>query len=350
MFGNVEVLARVAFIGALAGCVLSNSAALGATIVEVSRPGCAIALSGPIEEGDHQKFLKLAEKIGLFEPSDSGEPSNKVDDALCLNSPGGSYIEGRLISQELRDHGIPTRVEAAADCFSSCAFIFMAGRLLGPESDATSRHLHIKGRLGFHAPYIVPDETKSYSASEVSARVVLTSKIIADFIKFGSDSSPYNGRPFFPVSLIAELLSASPEELALVDTVEDAARWQIDLYGMKSAAVWNENQMRQACANFLAWELDRQSEVINTDWPFPLSYKKGALDREPVVWAVINTGGMDVQECRVQKSAKPETGFTICSRDEGNGITRGSCEDGWGLWVPWYYGLSPRLPLASIPE
>lgn len=324
--------------------------AAAASILKSLKPDCAIELSGPIESGDHERFHTLAMALGLLEPSNSGEPSNSVGDALCLNSPGGSYLEGRFISQELRDYGIPTRVEAGSECYSSCAFIFMSGRLLGAESDGTSRHLHIKGRLGFHAPYIVPDESKTYSASDVSKQVTLTSQIIADFISFGSDTSPYSGRPFFPISLVARLLSAGPSQLAFVESVEDAARWQIDLYGMTEAAHLTENQMRQACSNFLSWELDRPSEQINTQWPFSLKYENGKLWNEPVVWAVINTGDMDSRECRVQATKQAIKGFTICSKDEGNGISRGACTEGWGSWVPWYYSLPPNLPLSAIEQ
>jgi len=334
----------------LSSLLLPINEAFSASLLTSSKPDCSIELSGPIESGDYERFHTLAKSLGLLEPSDSGEPSNSTNGALCLNSPGGSYLEGRLISQELRDHGIPTRVEAGSECYSSCAFIFMSGRLLGPESDTTSRHLHIKAKLGFHAPYIEPDATKSYSASYLSSQVTLTSQIIADFINFGSDTSPYSGRPFFPISLVAKLLSAGPNQLAFVASVEDAARWQIDLYGMRETTALTEDQMRQACANFLSWELDRPSERINTQWPFALKYEKGKLGSAAVIWALINTGDMDVRECRVQASEKPLRGFTICSKDEGTGIFRGACTEGWGYWVPWYYGLPPNLPLSMIDQ
>jgi hypothetical protein len=322
--------------------------ATAASISQSTNNDCAIELSGPIEAGDYIRFNELAMALGLLDPADSGEPSNSNEEALCLDSPGGSYLEGRLISQVLRNHGIPTRVNTGSECYSSCAFIFMSGRLLGAESDVTSRHLHIDGKLGFHAPYIVPDETRSYSAADLSAQVVLTNQLIADFISFGSDTSPYSGRPFFPISLVAELLSAGPNQFVLVETVEDAARWQIDVYGMRQTTRLNENHMRQACINFLSWELDRPSEQINPEWPYSVEYKKGEIYNEPTVWAVINTGDMDSRECRVQVSDQEVKGFMICSRDEGNGISRGACREGWGYWVPWYYGLPPNLLLGSI--
>lgn len=340
----------LAFTALYGSWLLGINQASAAVMVKSTKPHCSIELTGTIESGDYNHFRDLAKEVGLRDPSDSGEPSNSVDDALCLNSPGGNYLEGRLISQELRELGIPTRVEAGSECYSSCAFIFMSGRLLGAESDSTSRHLHVKAKLGFHAPYIIPDGSKTYSASDLSREVTLTNQIIADFISFGSDTSPYSGRPFFPISLVARLLAAGPTELVLVETIEDAARWQIDLYGMKDATQLTENQMRQACANFLSWEMDRQSEQINTQWPFSLRYEKGKLGNEAVVWALINTGDMDSRECRVQTLKQATEGFAICSRDEGNGISRGACTEGWGYWVPWYYSLSPQLPLSAIGE
>lgn len=321
---------------------------LAANVIKSSKSDCSIELSGQIDSGDYAKLFSLAKTLGLLEPADSGEPSNSINQAICLNSPGGNYLEGRLISQLLRDHGIATRVPEFSECFSSCAFIFMAGRLLGAESDRTSRHLHINGKLGFHAPYIVPDETKSFSGADLSRQVTLTNKLIADFIRFGSDTSPYSGRPFFPISLIAKLLAASPDEVVLVETVQDAALWQIEIYGMREIMQLTENNLRQACANFLSWELDRESEEISLEWPYLLNYEKGSLYRESVVWAVVNTGNMDSQECRLQVTEKASKGFVMCSIDEGNGIIRGDCAEGWGFWVPWYYGLSPAQPLNSI--
>jgi hypothetical protein len=99
-------------------------------------------------------------------------------------------------------------------------------------------------------PYIVPDETRSYSAADLSAQVVLTNQLIADFISFGSDTSPYSGRPFFPISLVAELLSAGPNQFVLVETVEDAARWQIDVYGMRQTTRLNENPYEASLYQF----------------------------------------------------------------------------------------------------
>jgi hypothetical protein len=339
-------------IGVIAASVLFfglvGQPASAATFQKSSTEGCAIDLTGPIEIGDHARFTLLARLLGLFEQPNSGEPTNDADDALCLNSGGGNYFEGRIIAQELREFGIPTRIIDGAECYSSCAFIFMAGRLAGPEADTTARFLHVDGKLGFHAPYLNPDPTKKYSAAELQATVTQTNQLIADFIEFGSDISVYSGEPFIAVSLITELLATPPNEMAMVETIEDVARWRIDLFGMPEFADLDDNSLRQACVNYMAWSVDGESHVSAIE--YPIEPKTSDWRGSPAEWAVVNMAGMEYQGCQIALPVDSTRGLSICSRDESNGILHGDCDAGLADWVPWYYALKPDYLIARLND
>ena len=90
------------------------------------REHCAIRLEGEIKAGDADRFADLLSKFAIT----AGEEAEGIssDRALCLDSPGGNYLEGRKIAQLVHERGITTRVEAARDCYSACALIFYGGQ------------------------------------------------------------------------------------------------------------------------------------------------------------------------------------------------------------------------------
>src|SRR5262245_30641935 len=107
---------------------------------------------------------RLGSDASMAEQWKSGSP------VLCLNSPGGNFMEGLRIAKYLltvaADHEVTTYVENGAACYSACALIFLAGRFNDRGGETyPARFLHVGGRLGFHAPYIDPSdlEDKKYS-------------------------------------------------------------------------------------------------------------------------------------------------------------------------------------------
>jgi hypothetical protein len=140
---SVKILAA-----ALLGSVLAGAGARAATFDEDTSIGCAITLKGEIIDGDLDRLRKAASRQNLLSEPDSGEESNASDRALCLDSPGGNYVAGRLMAGLIHQFGITTRVEAGASCYSACAFMFMAGRSLGGEVDGASRYMHARANVG----------------------------------------------------------------------------------------------------------------------------------------------------------------------------------------------------------
>ena len=329
---------------------LALPAASHAAVVEASsKPICAIELSGEITSGDFERLAAAAEAAGLTGEILSGEPKNSENAALCLDSPGGSYFEGRNMARFVHEHGIATRILATGECYSSCAFLFMAGHSLGAEVDGPRRILTIGGQLGFHAPYLAlgPDET--FSGAEASAMSTMSLQIIADFIEFSSYTSSFDHRPMFSMSLLQDTLRMGPAEMSIVDTVEEAARWSIELEGHRESAVLDERQLVQACINFQAWSFDRPSEyVTDFTWYLPLKRETHVVYGDETEFGLVDTGGMEVRNCQVEASSTPHSGFLICSTDDFNGVRLGQCDGGYGFWQPWYFALPPATPLSDL--
>lgn len=320
-----------------------------ATISPSRTAGCAIELSGEITSEDAARLATAAEIAGLTGEIVSGEPKNSEEVALCLDSPGGSYQEGRIMAQFVHEHGIATRILEDSECYSSCAFLFMAGRSLGAENDGPRRILSIGGQLGFHAPYFALDPQASFSGAETSALATLSLQLIADFIQFSSYTSAFDHRPMFSMSLLEQTLRTGPDQLNLVDTVEEAARWGIELDGPNESVQLSERHLVQACANFQAWSFDQPSEIVRDfSWYLPLNRSTATMWGREMEFGLVDTGGMEVRNCMVQVSDKPTTGFAICSRDEFNGVLLGDCASGLAHWWPWYYAMPPSTALTDL--
>lgn len=115
--------------------------------------GCNIALTGQIAAGDTDRLRRLT--ASPDDPSQTRFLYGGI--TLCLDSPGGSYLEGLALAQHLAYAGIASHVPARATCLSACALAFLGGSRLGLEDGiirTVDRSLHSTARLGFHAPQL----------------------------------------------------------------------------------------------------------------------------------------------------------------------------------------------------
>lgn len=326
-----------------------TGAPVAATIVPSEKPGCAIALSGEITAGDAERFTELADRAGLTRPIESGEPNNTSDTALCLDSAGGSYQEGQKLARFVHQHGIATRILADAECYATCAFVFMAGRYLGGEMDGPRRILTVGGRLGFQAPVLSISPQASFSGVDISVVANRSMQVVADLIAFGSYKSIFEYRPMYAMSLLEQILRTGPDELVMVETVEHVGRWNIELDGHKERQRLSEPQLIQACVNLQEWSLDKPSEnALNYEWQLPLKRSSFSLWGQATEVASVDTGGMEIRNCQIQASAQPMDWLAICSRDDFTGVNLGACFDSAVHWVPWYYGMSPETRLTDL--
>ncbi|WP_417210612.1 hypothetical protein [Antarctobacter sp.] len=204
------------FSAALIACTLAlTSPASAATLTDGGDAymGCTATLAGALAPGDAAKAKTFFEaRTDRFH-------------ILCLDSPGGSLVEGIQIGDLLQAQGISTAVARGAECFSACAVLFLAG--LEWFNDAgpfyPHRQLHAAGRLGFHAPSLVVPEG-AFNAEQVSAAYAVA---IASLAEVSARKSDWR----LSDSLLTTLLKTPPSGMYHVETVYDAALWGISVVG-----------------------------------------------------------------------------------------------------------------------
>jgi len=203
-----------------------------------SSPGCQLKLEGSIQAGDSEKLSATLDGLS----SESGNVS------MCLNSLGGNYDEAlKLITIVLKHTNVATVVDHGAECYSACAFLFLAGNTQRSEDGelAPDRTLDVRATLGFHAPYLntgtgtdVADATIRNFRRGVNA--------IAKLLEI-------DRRELFPRGLLAKALQVEPNYLLYIDTIEKAGVWSIKLKGFKPPTALTARMLDQACRNKDLW-------------------------------------------------------------------------------------------------
>jgi len=199
---------------------------------------CTHVFSGPFEAGDAQKIIDAAPSL------------------LCLDSPGGSLSEALTLTAWMKDNALATKVTAKARCLSACALVFMAGSAWPVEGRSAFfwRVLEPGGRLGSHAPSLtVPDGNYTQStvaeAYNVSTRAI--SRIIADLAM----RSDLTGQAL-SLSLLGQMLATPPASMLVIDSVDQAGRWDIAVPAAKGAWPPSPEDLSRICVNAQAWAND----------------------------------------------------------------------------------------------
>ncbi len=325
-----------------------------AEIKEGAQQDCAVELNGEFVAGDFEKFKIAASYKKLDDRIGDGELENSYNEALCLNSPGGSYLEGRLIANFVHEYAIPTRINKGSECFSACAIVFMAGRVRGDEFDNPARQLNVHAKLGFHAPFWNFDDNAQFSGKEVKMLTEAIHQMTADFIRFGSFTSAFSFRPDISASLLADMYGSKSNELAILDTVDEVARWGVDLEGASFITPRDKRAAVQLCLNFQAWSKDHSANTIESvrELDFHLSqpdkYESYSVNGADLKFRIIDTGGLAVQYCEIMENGEQNESRQICLKDDFSGRHLGDCKNGAGFWVPAYYALPPETVISEL--
>ena len=205
-------------------------------------PVCELKLEGAIEAGDSEKLSAALYALGAAGGFDSRAVS------LCLNSLGGNYDEAlKLMTTLLTFTNVATIVDAGAECYSACAFLFLAGNAQRSEDGelAPNRTLDVRGTLGFHAPYL-----QTGTGTDVTAATIENFRrgvsAIAKMLEI-------DRRELIPRGLLAKALQVRSNELLYVDTIEKVGVWSIKLKGYKPPAALTSRMLDQACRNKDMW-------------------------------------------------------------------------------------------------
>lgn len=232
-----------------------------ATFLPPTNPDtCKLEISGIIEAGDLERFIAAAAPV--FTPDEEVEEST-AGNAVCLNSPGGSYIEGVKIAKHFYDKGVGTVIEDGKECNSACALMFMMGRADGAEVAFVNRKLHIGGTLGFHRPAMNLKPGGQYRSEDIQASYDVAVSSVVEFVVLANKIAPWSMTPMVKSDLIEQIFATPGDQLFYIDTVEKAARWDIELVGVNYPDSIDEARAYYACENILQWEVGRHEEKLD---------------------------------------------------------------------------------------
>jgi uncharacterized protein YecT (DUF1311 family) len=250
-----------AFIAALAPFQGSHGAEFD---VNLERSPCNVGVTGYIAKGDLAKFKAKLPR---------GYVVDRNNPTICLDSPGGDFLEGLTIAEYVAE-GFSTHLEQGATCGSACSWIFMAGTNQSTGGSSLDRNMHVGSHLFFHAPYLDPraspdSATKAANVEDViKAYNQAISEVANNVLKFASRRTTFDLRPFMESSLVMQALIN--KEPFPVDTVGKAMRWYINLDGAIGLPPRNKDDIVMACRNGLAY--------ANDFWDWDFLYNTKAIE------------------------------------------------------------------------
>jgi hypothetical protein len=185
---------------------------------------------------------------GLFSFGEISEPwrSPLFGERLCLNSPGGSIVEGLRIFEGIWNTGVVTVVAPDMRCESACALAFLGGGSFeGARGTRFSRRYIDPGaNLGFHSPGLSLQDRATFSEAEVTSAFNTAIRVSA-LIMSMLDITQHDVRPI-NTYLVRQILSTPPTEIYLVDSVTDAALFDIDVLGI-GGTTFGEDEVSNIC-------------------------------------------------------------------------------------------------------
>jgi|GEM_PF-2186552 len=207
---------------------------------------------------------------GTFSKNDAAKIINARPSLLCLDSPGGSFVEALKVTSFMKSEPFATKIEKGARCESACALVFMAGSHYPHESEVAIawRVLHPQGKLGFHSPALIVeegvyDEKTIQKAYQLAMQSV--SKLVFDLVH-----RPDFGGPAIKTSLLGEMLATPSHSMYYVETVDQAGRWGITVSGLEKTGSTNRKKLAVVCVNVFYWDDDQsaisQYKSYLTDW------------------------------------------------------------------------------------
>ncbi|SMO99941.1 hypothetical protein SAMN06265173_1652 [Thalassovita litoralis] len=216
---------------------------------------CDYIFSGEVEAGDARKI-------------DEGIPATASGSRLCLNSPGGDFLEGLRIFYVIWNKGsVATRVRSSDRCLSACAIGFLGGSLVVGSGAIRAQNTIIEpgAWLGFHAPRLVLPEGRAHSSSVVQKAYALA--LLDSSHLFELTQIKEHGAIGMSDFLFARTISTPPESMYNIDTIGRASLARIDVANVPMPPLSWEG-MRNVCDTAIVMTDERISGVESVEAAF----------------------------------------------------------------------------------
>lgn len=189
----------------------SPSVLAGELVPTPNSDGCDYFFSGAIERGD---ALKIQEQI----------PSTYSGTKLCLDSPGGSLVEGiKMFHVIWNKESVATRVQRGAECQSACALAFLGGSIVVGTGAIRSQNAVIEpgAVLGFHSPRLVLPRDGVHESSAVEEAYGLALVDTGEMFKLTQVKQ--HGARGMSELLFSKILATPPTSMHQIDTIGQAS-------------------------------------------------------------------------------------------------------------------------------
>ncbi len=207
--------------------------AVSGSLTPVGSDACDYVFSGPIENGDAQRF----ESIGR---SYNGE-------TICFDSEGGSLPEGQRIFRYIWEHQLKTRVENGQKCLSACAIAFLGGSM--QEGTAViqfmDRKMSANAALGFHAPSLGLETDKTYTSAQVNKAFEIALSSAEGLFRIKA-TEVQSVRPMTDF-LYHQILRTPPSDMYYIDTIGKAVMADIHLQGLSYPSEITRQAVENIC-------------------------------------------------------------------------------------------------------
>ncbi len=234
------------------------TASNAADIRIVQSGNCRVEIEAEITRGDAARLKALSGHLLVH----NGESTS--GSVLCLDSPGGSVVEGLEMASFILENGVSTYIEDEAICASICAIMFMMGNYRGSEVAGLSRSMHYRAQLGFHRPYLEVDEARSYTSNDIESVYRLGLETVFDILTLANTREPWGTARMIEPELMAKITGTPGSEMFYVTTVEEAERWRIFVDGLSNTPP-GAKKPQYACENALAYPVALPSELNGND-------------------------------------------------------------------------------------
>ena len=296
-----SLLNKVAAVLSFLCLTLLGSALSAASISKQKKDDseCAISLQGEIEAGDSVQLSKVAESFYQeLQLNDTLYERLASPVYVCLNSPGGSLLEGVELAKVISDFGLATRIPNNSVCLSACSIAFMAGSFGHPEGEVsfTHRTMHPTAKLGFHAPSLnIPQGQYNEESVEKAYNVALQAVAAVSDLRA-------NVIQEFAESIFIRFLRTPSSTFTYIDTVGSATRLGVRI----SPVPVFSGTLGAAATNLCENAVSRFSDVdIEANSGYLQKKREQSLDQLRVVDGGIVYGGGFYEEgtvsCRIEQ-------------------------------------------------
>ncbi len=341
----------VAGLIAIASMFQSASAAIISPVT--NSEVCKLSLSGPIEQGDYDRFIAAAQTS--FIPMEEVGESTSAN-TICLDSPGGSLLEGMLLARHFYEEGVGTVLRSGDLCASACALMFMMGRAVGPEVSFINRKMDINAKLGFHRPSLRLQAEGAFGSRDIEDSYDMAVTAVVDYIVLANKTAPWSSQPMVHSDLVERIFATPGDDIFFIDTVEKAARWDIELLGMTMPTTIDEERAYYACENALQWKValhEAPLDFVGLNLSAYSAYSNRELTETGQRFSVTSSkAGYASAGCMVDFT---DQRLRICGEDEYIGTTfgAGTCSadatDGFE-WVSPLALWRPDTKLSQLNE